>query len=152
MADIPSSKQYGRGGTSSPSPTTATPHPTASASSFTPGATSISFPKSKNGWGWLAGLVIVAIIGWFGFSGVGRTPSLAYTAYTTERVVQVLPSTHVNARTGPGVEYPILVDVSPGTNLKALGTTQSSDGGTWIAVKKNDGTACYINSRFLIQK
>ena len=155
MAEIPSSRKYGRGGASvpSPSPTPAQiPRATASTGAFTPASPLRPSPKPGNGLAWLVGLMVIGVIGWFIFSGLGRPPKLPYNPYSADRVVKVLPSTTVNARAGPGVEYPVITQVPPGTYLTAKGETLSTNGNTWVAIKSENDTVSYINAQLLTQQ
>lgn len=70
-------------------------------------------------------------------------------AYPTKQTMHVLSTTRVNARTGPGTEFPVLTLVDPSTSLWALGEAKDSHGDLWIAIQKDDGSAAYVKARLL---
>jgi hypothetical protein len=149
MAEIPSSKKYGRSSSPAPGPSSSQ-RAANSSGNLTTSSISGTSSTSGNGCAWLIGIAVVIALGWMIFGWRDHSPSLAYTPYPLEQRVRVSPTTYVNARNGPGIEYPISTEVAPGTLLIAMGERQSPNGSIWLAIKSENDTVSYINQRLLV--
>ena len=96
---------------------------------------------------WLFALVGLILLAWW---YVSKGDNLPFTPFPTKQVVRVVPSTYVNVRAGPGVEYPILVEIAPSTSLWALGEAPDSNGDVWIAIEISNGGTAYVKGKLLV--
>lgn len=162
MAEIPSSRKYASGGSrqtptpptatrSTPSPTatrTAPPSRNSSVQRITPARTATSTPKKQSsGKQWLFVVLVLALLAWWYAS---KADDLPYRPYPSKQIVNVIPSTYVNVRAGPGVEFPILAEVAPSTTFWGLGETSDTNGDVWIAIETADDGHAYVKGKLLL--
>jgi hypothetical protein len=151
MAEIPSSRKYSSGGARHAPPPTirSTPAPAASTVQVaTPPRTATLSPKKQSSsMPWLFVLIGLALLAWW---YVSNKDDLPYKPFPSRQVVWVVPSTYVNVRTGPGVEFPVFAKVAPSTSLWGLGEASDSNGDVWIAIETAEGGTAYVKGRLLI--